>query len=90
VAGLGGVPANATGVTGNVTVVNETNAWAVFVGPVATSRPPTSTLNFNVGDVVANGVTVALGTGGKLSVTYISTLGNTTDLVFDVTGYFVP
>ena len=89
VTGLG-VPANASGVTGNLTVVNETNAWAVFLGPVATAAPATSTVNFIRGDIVANGVTVALGSGGKLSATYISTTGNTTDLVFDVTGYFVP
>jgi hypothetical protein len=86
----GGVPSNANGVTGNVTVVNETNSWAVFVGPTPTNSPSTSTLNFNKGDIKANGLTVALGTGGILSCTYISTAGNTTDLVFDVTGYFVP
>jgi hypothetical protein len=90
VSGRGGVPAAATGVAGNLTVVNETNAWAVFLGPNPIAAPTTSTINFNVGDVVANGVTVALGSGGKVSATYLSTAGNTTDLVFDVTGYFVP
>ncbi len=90
VSGRGGVPADATGVTGNVTVVNETNAWAVFVGPDPLASPTTSTLNFNKGDIKANGLTVALGSGGMLSATYISTTGNTTDLVFDVTGYYVP
>jgi hypothetical protein len=32
----------------------------------------------------------ALSATGTLSATYISTSGNTTDLVFDVTGYFTP
>jgi hypothetical protein len=86
----GGVPTTATGITGNLAVVAPTNAWAVFLGPIATAAPKSSTLNFNAGDVVANGITVALGTGGKVSATYISTAGNTTDLVLDVTGYFVP
>jgi hypothetical protein len=86
----GGVPTSATGITGNLAVVAPTNAWAVFLGPIATAAPKSSTLNFNAGDVVANGITVALGTGGKVSATYISTAGNTTDLVLDVTGYFVP
>jgi len=90
VSGLGGVPANATGVTGNVTVVNETNSWAVFVGPIPTANPPTSTINFLKGDIAANGVTVALSSSGTLSATYMSFSGNKTDLVFDVTGYFVP
>ncbi len=90
VTGRGGIPAYATGVSGNVTVVNETNSWAVFLGPVPVASPMTSTLNFNTGDVKANGLTAALGSGGTLSATYMSSAGNTTDLVFDVTGYFVP
>jgi hypothetical protein len=60
------------------------------VGPVESATPATSTLNFVAGDILANSVTVALGSGGTLSATYISTPGNTTDLVFDVTGYFIP
>ena len=73
-----------------MTVVNETGSWAVFVGPDQIVKPPTSTLNFVKGDVRANGLTVALGTGGTLSATYMSSAGNTTDLVLDVTGYFLP
>src|SRR5664280_992682 len=72
VSGRGGVPSNATAVTGNVTVVSPTFAWAVFVGPVATPSPSTSTINFKVGDIKGNGLTVALGAGGTLSVTYMS------------------
>jgi hypothetical protein len=90
VTGRGGVPANATAVTGNVTVVNETSAWAVYLGPDPIAIPTSSTINFTAGDVKANGLTVALSATGSLSATYISTAGNTTDLVFDVTGYFTP
>jgi hypothetical protein len=90
VRGRGGVPTDATGVTGNVTVVNQTSSWAVFLGPDPTPAPTTSTINFNKGDVKGNGLTVALSSGGNLSATYISNSGNTTDLVFDATGYFVP
>jgi hypothetical protein len=90
VAGRGGVPANATAVTGNVTVVNETAAWAVFLGPDPIANPTSSTINFTTGDIRANGLTVALSATGTLSATYMSTAGNTTDLVFDVTGYFTP
>jgi spore germination protein YaaH len=88
ITGRGGVPAGATAVTGNVTVVNATNSWAVYLGPVATASPKTSTINFNAGDIRANGITVALSAGGSLSATYMSTARNTTDLVFDVTGYY--
>jgi hypothetical protein len=89
VAGRPGVPSNAIAVTGNVTVVNETFSWAVFLGPDPIASPPTSTINFNLGDIKGNGLTVALSGGGSLSATYMSNAGNTTDLVFDVTGYYV-
>jgi hypothetical protein len=90
VAGVDGIPGNAVAVTGNVTAVDETNAWAVYIGPVPIASPTTSTINFTKGQIVGNGLTVALGPGGTLSATYMSTAGNTTDLVFDVTGFFTP
>jgi hypothetical protein len=90
ITGRGSVPSAANAVTGNVTVVDETASWAVYVGPIATGAPTTSTLNFLKGDIKANGLTVALGSGGKLSATYMGPTGATTNLVFDVTGYFVP
>jgi outer membrane protein assembly factor BamB len=89
VAARGGVPSGATGVTGNVTIVSETNAWAVYLGPNPVANPTTSTLNFVLGDIKGNGLTVALSSTGTLSATYMSIAGNTTDLVFDVTGYFI-
>jgi hypothetical protein len=85
-----GIPSNATAVTGNVTVVNPSSSWAVYLGPNPVANPSTSTINFNTGDVKGNGLTVALSASGALSATYMSTPGNTTDLVFDVTGYFTP
>ncbi len=89
VGGRLGVPANAIGVTGNVTVVGESAGWAVYLGPGAIASPTTSTINFSVGEVKGNGLTVALGSGGTLSATYMSSGANKTDLVFDVTGYFI-
>jgi hypothetical protein len=85
-----GIPTNAAAITGNVTVVNETNSWAIYLGPNPIASPGTSNLNFLKGDIKGNGLTVALGSGGTLSVTYVSTGTHTTDLVLDVTGYFAP
>jgi PKD repeat protein len=90
VGGRGGVPATAVAVTGNLTVTNQSAAGWVFLGPSDVSIPTSSTLNFPVGDNRANGVTVALGPGGTLSATYGAVPGASSDLVFDVTGYFVP
>jgi len=91
VTGRGGVPAEATAVTGNLTVTGQTSAGLLYIGPVAMNNPGSSTLNFPLGDNRANGVTVALGAGGTLSVTFAGPVpGATAQAVFDVTGYFVP
>ncbi len=91
VTGRGGVPSGATAVTGNLTVTGQTQAGYLFVGPVATNSPSSSTLNFPKGDDRANGVVVALGAGGTLSVTYVAASSTArTQAIFDVTGYFTP
>jgi spore germination protein YaaH len=88
VAGRDGIAADATSITGNVTVVNPTNSWAVYLGPAPVAVPTSSTINFKRGETLGNGLTVALSPGGALSATYMSTAGNWTDLVLDVTGYY--
>lgn len=90
VRGRCGIPAGATGVSANVTVVNTSHPWAVFVGPNSVAKPPTSTINFTTGQIRANGMTVALSPTGTLSATYMASPGYATDLVLDVTGYFAP
>jgi outer membrane protein assembly factor BamB len=86
--GRGGVPTGATAVTGNLTVVNSTNAWAVYLGPDKIASPGTSTINFAKGQIRANSLTVPLSIAGSLAATFLSSAGNKTDLVFDVTGYY--
>jgi hypothetical protein len=71
-------------------VTGQTRAGYVFVGPIKTNTPTSSTLNFPLGDNRANGVSVDLGPSGTLSATYVATAGQTTQLVFDVTGYYLP
>jgi hypothetical protein len=91
VTGVGGVPSNAIAVTSNLTVTNQTSPGFAALTTVSTPSPTTSTLNFPVGDNRANGVTAPLGAGGVLWITYMGSVGGaTTDLLFDVTGYFVP
>jgi hypothetical protein len=84
------VPSGAIAAPGNLTVTEQTRAGWLTVTPFPDNSPATSTLNFPVGDNRANGVTVALG-GGSLSVVYNGAAsGDSTHVVFDVTGYFVP
>ena len=90
VTGAGGVPSGAIAVTGNLTVTGQTGAGFVALTLTAQSHPTTSTLNFPLGDSRANGVTVPL-TAGHLWATYVAASSlATTNLIFDVTGYFTP
>jgi hypothetical protein len=91
VTGAGGVPAGATAVTGNLTVTQQTSQGYLYIGPTAANNPTSSMLNFPMLDDRANAVTVALGTGGTIAITYAApTLGPTAQVIFDVTGYFTP
>ena len=91
VVGQAGVPAGALAVTGNVTIVGQARAGYVTIAPSLTSgvQPSTSTINFPVGDIRANGITVSLAAGGTLDAMYwSSSASDTVNVIFDVTGYF--
>ena len=90
VTGQGGVPAGATAVTGNLTVTAQTSAGSLYLGPAAAAKPTFATLDFPVADNRADGVTMMLGSGGTLSFTLVAPTGQTAQVVFDVTGYFLP
>ena len=62
----------------------------VALGPTMTATGAVTTINFVKGDIRANNVTMGLGPGGTLSAVFRSTAGATTQLIFDVTGYFTP
>jgi hypothetical protein len=75
-------------VTGNLTVVGQSKAGYVTLAPESDATPETSTINFPLGDTRANGVTVPLSEVGTLSAVFKAS-GGSTDLIFDVTGYYV-
>ena len=92
-AGRGGIPSSATGISGNLTVTGQTYAGYLTVAPHLTggSPPAFSTLNFPKGDNRANGFDVSLYSDGSIGVTYeASRAGSNTHFVLDVTGYFLP
>ena len=88
VAGVGAIPDDAIAVTGNVTITTQTAGGYLAVTPDPNANPPSSTINFPLGDTRANNVTVPLSTTGMLSATFKAPGGKTTDVIFDVTGYF--
>lgn len=87
IAGANGIPANAVAITGNLTVVGQTRAGFLSITKQPTANPPSSVLNFPLGDTRANGVTVPLNATGDLSIVYKAS-GGTTHVLLDVTGFF--
>ena len=85
VAGVAGVPGDATGVLLNVTVVNGTAASFLTVYPDGSPRPNTSNLNWTDGAAHPNLVSVALGANGAIDL--YNNAGQV-DLVVDLDGYF--
>jgi subtilisin family serine protease len=86
-AGLGGVPADATAVMLNVTVTGPTAAGWITVFPTGAGAPQASTVNFAPNQTVANLVVVPVGTNGQ--VRFANALGNT-HVIVDVVGSYRP
>jgi hypothetical protein len=89
VAGVSGIAANAVAITANVTVVGQQSAGSVSVTVTPTGSPPSSTINFPLGETRANNLVVPLSSSGSVSAVFKGTSGKGTHLVFDVTGYFL-
>ena len=83
------VPSGAVAVTGTLTVTGQSSLGWLSLTTLPNNNPTTSSLNFPKGDNRATGVTVPLSGAGKLSVTYGAIAGATTQVIFDVSGYFV-
>ncbi|MBV8902043.1 MAG: hypothetical protein JOZ22_00280, partial [Acidobacteriia bacterium] len=80
-----GIPAIAAAYALNVTAVPHGTLGYLTVWPAGQARPLVSTLNSD-GRVKANAALIPAGANGAISV-YAT---NTTDLVLDISGYFVP
>ena len=83
------IPPEATAITANLTVTGQTKAGYVSVTPDPTAAPGTSTINFPLGDIRANGLTIPIGADGTVSAVFKATAGKV-DLILDVTGYYTP
>jgi hypothetical protein len=85
------VPSDAVAVTGTLTVTRQKKLGYLSLTTTQykyPSVPSTSTLNFLL-DNRATGVTVPLGSGGRLGIFYGPYKGVTCHAIFDVGGYFV-
>jgi hypothetical protein len=80
------VPANAAAYSLNVAVVPQGPLGYLTLWPTGLTRPLAATLNSVDGRIKANAAIVPAGAGGAVSV-FVT---NTTDVVLDIDGYFVP
>jgi len=92
VKGFCGVPANATAVTLNITVVSPTQAGDLRIANLdANPYPVVSTLNYAANEpALANGAIVPLkaGTGNDLRIVFAMVGAGNLQIIVDVTGYF--
>ena len=92
VADHGGVPTTATGISGNLTVTEQTYKGYLTVAPTLDPKivPQFSTINFPTGDNRANGFYVRLAQDGSVAIVYEAGLsGSKTQFIIDITGYFL-
>jgi hypothetical protein len=87
IGGVDAIPADAAGISGNLTVVNPSSNGFAFISPAVVTSPTSSTLNAVATKSIANGFDVAL-QGGGLYLIWCGTAGSTADLQLDVTGYW--
>jgi hypothetical protein len=87
IGGANGIPAGVSAVAINMTAVNETAGGYLIQYADGTSKPPVSNLQFQTAAIAGMAI-VPVGTDGKID-SYVSSTGST-DLVADVSGYFLP
>jgi len=93
VAGVSGIPADATAVVLNLTAVGYGVSGWLTAYPNGAAVPATSTVNYDPSTyAIANGVTLAVGSGGQVcvSVGTVNSAPGSSHVVLDVTGYYLP
>jgi hypothetical protein len=87
-----GLPAGKVGAVAlNLTVSGPTGNGFLKAYPSGAPLPPTSSLNFAAGQVVANNQVLGVGADGAITVNaYLDAPTDSADVVVDVTGWFSP
>ncbi|MHB8263109.1 MAG: beta strand repeat-containing protein [Acidimicrobiales bacterium] len=89
VAGVAGIPSNATAVVLNVTIANTNSSGFLTVWPTGKTRAVVSNLNWTAGKAVANRVVVPVGSGGDVSV-FNGAAQGVGNFIVDISGYYSP
>ena len=86
IAGVAGIPTDATALSANFTLTNENGNGFLTVYNCTTNRPLASTLNYYTSEVTHNAGLFPLGPSGELCLYSM----REAHIVIDVTGYFQP
>ena len=84
-AGVTNIPATASAVVLNITVVSPDAAGFLTVWPCGSPRPTASNVNYSIGETIANLVIAKLGTGGKVCIASQSTA----HVLADINGWHI-
>jgi hypothetical protein len=86
-AGSCGIPADATAISGNVTVTQPTAGGDLKVFAGGTPLPITTVISYSIGQTRANNAIIQLGPGGSIDIHTDQASGNV-QFILDVNGYF--
>jgi hypothetical protein len=82
------IPAGATAVFANVTVVDTVGAGYLVINPGGTTAVAASTINWSAnGQVLANGISLTLNASREITV--VNGSGGSTQFIIDITGYWM-
>ena len=82
------IPAGATAVFANVTVVDTVGAGYLAINPGGTTAVAASTINWSAnGQVLANGISLTLNASREITV--VNGSGGSTQFIIDITGYWM-
>jgi hypothetical protein len=81
------IPADAAGISGQITIVGPSSTGWALVSPDAVAAPRSSSLNTNPGVSCANGLNVPLASG-HVALVWTGQWGSSANLQLDVTGYW--
>jgi hypothetical protein len=91
-AGTNGIPANATGVIGNLTAADATAGCFLALVPHGANHVGVSSVNFPAlaqGSGVANAFTVGLSSDGKVDIFTGNCSSYTVNIIMDISGYII-
>ena len=89
VGGTGGVPTDAAGIAGNLTVIAPSSNGFAFIAPLISGAPSSSTVNTTPGVDAANGLDVSLDGSGHVMIIWVGNVtGSHAHLQLDINGYW--